>query len=255
MNTWARFLIVGVLAAAVAGVFALKRFDRAAVPPPVPTPGFPAETATAQPPSKAPMPRLVDLGAGKCIPCKLMAPILDDLKKDFASHFEVQFIDVWENPDVGKEHGVEMIPTQIFYDAAGKELYRHTGFLGKEDILAKWNELGVDTGAAGSGIVREEPVQADTRPLGGLLPAGLRRQPDEPQSLAGPTSVHDRTADHHRPGPRRQNEAQPRADREGVQAGRMQVTPPTRPIAMKALRRSWKWPLWLALVWNNCSPN
>jgi len=41
---------------------------------------------------------------------------------------------------------VEMIPTQIFLDASGKELFRHTGFFGKEDILAKWKELGVDLG-------------------------------------------------------------------------------------------------------------
>jgi thioredoxin 1 len=41
-----------------------------------------------------------------------------------------------------------MIPTQIFYDATGKELDRHTGFFGKEDILAKWKELGVDLAAA-----------------------------------------------------------------------------------------------------------
>jgi len=56
----------------------------------------------------------------------------------------VEFIDVWKDPDAGKAYGIEMIPTQIFYDARGKELDRHTGFMGKEDILAKWRELGVD---------------------------------------------------------------------------------------------------------------
>jgi hypothetical protein len=34
-----------------------------------------------------------------------MAPILDELKKDCASHFEVQFIDVWENPKAGRNTG------------------------------------------------------------------------------------------------------------------------------------------------------
>ena len=160
MNTWARILIVGALAAAVAGVLALKRSDR----PTAPSPGSHAEATAAQAVAKAPMPRLVDLGAGKCIPCKLMAPILDGLKKDYASHFEVQFIDVWENPEAGKQYDVEMIPTQIFYDAGGKEVYRHTGFFGKEEILAKWKELGVNTGAPETGIVREEPIQADARP-------------------------------------------------------------------------------------------
>ena len=90
------------------------------------------------------MPRLVDLGAGKCIPCKKMAPILEELKKEYAGRMEVEFIDVWKNPDAGKAYGVEMIPTQIFYDASGKELDRHTGFFVREDILAKWKELGVN---------------------------------------------------------------------------------------------------------------
>ena len=90
-----------------------------------------------------PLPRLVDLGADKCIPCKMMAPILEELKSEYAGRLRVEFYDVWKNPGVGKEYGVQIIPTQIFYDAGGKELWRHEGFLAKEDILAKWAELGV----------------------------------------------------------------------------------------------------------------
>lgn len=90
------------------------------------------------------IPRLVDLGATKCIPCKMMAPILEDLKKTYAGKMDVQFIDVWENPDTGQKYGINLIPTQIFYDAAGKELFRHEGFFGKDDILAKWKELGIE---------------------------------------------------------------------------------------------------------------
>ncbi|MCC6235678.1 MAG: hypothetical protein IT580_23780 [Verrucomicrobiales bacterium] len=160
MKTWVRFLVLGALAAAVAGVLALKRANLATSPPS----GVAAEARADATGSRTPIPRLVDLGAGKCIPCQLMAPILEALRKDYASHFEVQFIDVWENPEAGEEYRIEMIPTQIFYDASGKELYRHTGFFGKEDILAKWRELGVSTGTTTVGIVREEPVQADTRP-------------------------------------------------------------------------------------------
>ena len=65
------------------------------------------------------------------------------LKKTFAGKMDVVFIDVWEDPDAGKKYGINMIPTQIFYDAAGKELFRHEGVFGKDDILAKWKELGV----------------------------------------------------------------------------------------------------------------
>lgn len=94
------------------------------------------------------LPRLVDLGADKCIPCKMMAPILEELRKEYAGKMDVQFIDVWKNPDAGREYDVEIIPTQIFYDASGKELFRHEGFFAKEDILAKWKELGIDLGSS-----------------------------------------------------------------------------------------------------------
>lgn len=94
--------------------------------------------------SEKALPRLVDLGATKCIPCKMMAPILEDLKKTYAGKMDVQFIDVWENPDAGDPYGIKVIPTQVFYDAAGKELFRHEGFFAREDILAKWKEFGVD---------------------------------------------------------------------------------------------------------------
>ncbi len=164
MNTWARILIVGVLAAAVAGVITFKRSKRPAGSVPDDAGAPRAEATLARHAAGAPLPRLVDLGARTCIPCRLMAPILDELKKEHAGHFEVQFIDVWENSKAAGEYRIEMIPTQIFQDAGGKELYRHTGFFGKEDILAKWKELGVNTGAALAGIVRKEPVRADARP-------------------------------------------------------------------------------------------
>lgn len=92
------------------------------------------------------LPRLLDLGAGKCIPCKMMAPILDEMKEQYAGKLQVDFIDVWKHPDAAKKYGVDSIPTQVFFDAKGKELFRHVGFYAKEDILAKWKALGVDLG-------------------------------------------------------------------------------------------------------------
>ena len=73
----------------------------------------------------------------------MMAPILEGLKKEYEGRMQVDFIDVWKNPDAGKQYGIKMIPTQIFYDAGGKELFRHEGFFAKDDILAKWKELEV----------------------------------------------------------------------------------------------------------------
>jgi thioredoxin 1 len=105
-----------------------------------------AADATNKPPpaAKAALPKLVDLGAGKCMACKMMTTVLDDLKKNHADQFQVEFIDVWEQPDAAKPYKINLIPTQIFLAADGKELFRHEGFFSKADILAKWKELGVN---------------------------------------------------------------------------------------------------------------
>lgn len=91
-------------------------------------------------------PRLVDLGATECIPCKKMAPILEELKTEYASGMDVEFIDVWQpqNQAQAQVYGVQQIPTQVFLDPNGLELWRHVGFISREDILAKWEEMGYD---------------------------------------------------------------------------------------------------------------
>lgn len=73
----------------------------------------------------------------------MMAPILEELKREYADVFKTEFIDVWQNPAPAQKYGIRVIPTQIFLDAEGKELFRHEGYFSKEDILAKWRELGV----------------------------------------------------------------------------------------------------------------
>jgi len=90
------------------------------------------------------LPKLVDLGAHKCIPCKKMAPILDELAREYKGVFDVEFIDVWqtENREKAKAYKIRLIPTQIFFDADGKELWRNQGYFSKWEILKKWQELG-----------------------------------------------------------------------------------------------------------------
>jgi thioredoxin 1 len=158
-------IVLAVLAAAVAAVVLKQRKAPAPSDATVPSIASATGQTASGPVVTARLPKLVDLGADKCVPCKMMKPILDELRRDYARQFITEFIDVWENPDEGKKHGIEMIPTQIFYDADGKELFRHTGFFGKEDILGKWKELGVDPdGKSSAGVVREQPVTADARP-------------------------------------------------------------------------------------------
>jgi len=90
------------------------------------------------------LPRLLDLGASGCLPCRLMKPILRELKQEYEGSLEVEVIDVWENPAMGKKYNVRAVPTQIFFDASGKELYRHMGFMSKKDILKTFERLGIN---------------------------------------------------------------------------------------------------------------
>ncbi|MEI6108355.1 MAG: thioredoxin family protein [Opitutae bacterium] len=93
------------------------------------------------------LPRFVDLGADKCIPCKMMMPVLAELTRDYKGQLDVVFFDVWKDRSKGEEYGIHLIPTQIFFDATGKEVYRHEGFISKKEILAKWAELGINLSA------------------------------------------------------------------------------------------------------------
>lgn len=88
---------------------------------------------------------MVDIGAKKCIPCKMMAPILKELEEEYGSTGKaaIVFIDVWENPNEGKKFGIRSIPTQIFYDANGKEVSRHEGFMDKNSIITRLEKMGV----------------------------------------------------------------------------------------------------------------
>ncbi|MFH1019587.1 MAG: thioredoxin family protein [Pseudomonadota bacterium] len=94
---------------------------------------------------------MVDLGAKTCIPCKMMAPILEELAAEYRGKAAIIFIDVWQNPDEGNKFKVSMIPTQIFFDRSGNEVYRHSGFMDKKTIVAQLAQMGVAQPAAGSG--------------------------------------------------------------------------------------------------------
>ena len=135
MKRSGKVAVVGLLAAAVVIVAAVRGREREPAP-------RRAESAANAPAARSP--RLVDLGAGKCIPCKAMAPILDQLRTDFAGRLDVQFIDVWKAPEDATPYRIHMIPTQIFYGADGRELARHEGFMSREEILAQWKAVGVE---------------------------------------------------------------------------------------------------------------
>lgn len=104
---------------------------------------FPIIALSAEP-QEVPVPgtvTLVDIGADKCIPCKMMAPILEQLREEYKEKAAVVFLDVWKDPTLGKPFNIRTIPTQIFYNKSGKEVWRHEGFLDKETIVEKLESL------------------------------------------------------------------------------------------------------------------
>ena len=90
------------------------------------------------------LPQLIDLGSKSCIPCKKMAPILEDLRDKYKGKADVIFIDVKENRAASLKHKVTLIPTQIFLDTSGVEVYRHIGFFPADSIITHFKALGVD---------------------------------------------------------------------------------------------------------------
>jgi thioredoxin 1 len=145
MNKTVRIIIILAVVAVAAVAFVAKERGRSDTASAEALDTVAAATSLSEgaAPVPAKLPKLLDLGADRCIPCKMMAPILAEFKRDYADQFVTEFIDVWKNPDAGKQYGIRAIPTQIFYDAEGNELFRHEGFYGKEDMLNKWKELGV----------------------------------------------------------------------------------------------------------------
>ena len=87
---------------------------------------------------------MIDLGADKCIPCKMMAPIMAKLEKAYEGKAAIVFIDVWKHNEQAGRFGIRAIPTQIFYNEKGEEVYRHVGFLGEKAIVNQLKKMGID---------------------------------------------------------------------------------------------------------------
>jgi thioredoxin 1 len=90
-----------------------------------------------------PLPKLVDLGSKSCIPCKKMAPILDSLREEYKGRAEIVFIDTREDRKAASEYKIAFIPTQVFIDTTGKEIFRHVGFFPADSITLQLKAMGV----------------------------------------------------------------------------------------------------------------
>lgn len=117
---------------------AKKPETKATVPEEIPTP-----VATVPAPPATVLPRLLELGSDSCRPCQMMQPVLAELRTEYPGKLQVDFIDVWKDQAAGKSYNIQSIPTQVFFDANGKEFFRHVGFYPKEEILAKFREANI----------------------------------------------------------------------------------------------------------------
>lgn len=92
---------------------------------------------------KIPLPKLLDFGAGKCIPCKAMAPILKELTEEYKGRVVIKIIEVYEERELTQTNRIRLIPTQIFFDSKNQEVFRHEGFMDKEQIKKVFDKMGV----------------------------------------------------------------------------------------------------------------
>lgn len=88
-------------------------------------------------------PTLADFGVHTCMPCKRMAPILEELNRELAGKANVLFIDLTDSDKLGKPYGIRMIPTQIFFNPQGQEVKRHIGFMDKTAVLKELRAAGL----------------------------------------------------------------------------------------------------------------
>src|SRR4030042_2041533 len=92
--------------------------------------------------AKIPLPKLLDFGAGTCIPCKKMAPILQELSEEYEGRVIIKIIEVYQERELTRANGIRLIPTQIFFDAKNQEVSRHVGFMDKEQIKKVFEKMG-----------------------------------------------------------------------------------------------------------------
>jgi thioredoxin 1 len=103
-----------------------------------PLASFPLEKALA-----SGKPTLAEFGWRKCIPCKEMRPILEELDKQYRDKLNVVIVEIPYHEDLAEKYGVNVMPVQIFFDSEGKEVDRHAGFLPKSDIIAALQRMGI----------------------------------------------------------------------------------------------------------------
>ena len=92
---------------------------------------------------QSPLPKLLDFGRGVCIPCKKMAPILKELSEEYNNRVVIKIIEIDQERGLTEANKIRLIPTQIFFDSKNQEVFRHEGFMAKEQIMKVFEKMGV----------------------------------------------------------------------------------------------------------------
>jgi thioredoxin 1 len=90
------------------------------------------------------MATMIDLGRKTCVQCKMMAPILEKLEKEYRGKAAIVFINLLEDPEQQYVYRLKALPTQIFFNPEGEEVYRHVGFMSEKDIVAQLKKMDVE---------------------------------------------------------------------------------------------------------------
>jgi len=82
------------------------------------------------------LPVVIDVYATWCGPCKMMAPLFEDLSKELAEKYKFAKINIDEEREIAIQYSVSSIPTFLFFKE-GKLVAKETGYMNKEILKSK----------------------------------------------------------------------------------------------------------------------
>ncbi|MDP1647316.1 MAG: thioredoxin family protein [Rubrivivax sp.] len=84
-------------------------------------------------------PTVAEFGANACASCREMKPVLEALRREHGERIAVVEVDLIAQRAGGyiQRYGVQLMPTQVFFDASGREIGRHMGTISGAEILAR----------------------------------------------------------------------------------------------------------------------
>jgi thioredoxin 1 len=88
-----------------------------------------------------PRPTILEFSREYCPMCEYMAKTLGQLKSKYGSQIDVRLLHFDPDENLFKQYKIVFVPTQVFLDASGKEVFRHTGLFTPYELTKKLKEL------------------------------------------------------------------------------------------------------------------